>query len=357
MKKVVEGRMNKNNETGDLEYANADQSLMNTIKEIRKKIQNEESRLKLVPVSQRLKPDSSHSNESVRKHSIIVNSGGLNDEEVDQTAQEELDKLLGNTSHRSTNSSTPPLKQSKIEQIKQHTPIGPILSNKRAQSAQVKHSSTFVKHFEHRKSPLRSNSQLEIHRESPSNLLKDEAFFPSPPNTPETNPRTNPVKLPKETPTIVPGKDYTADLFNTFEKATFLTDTKSDEIIKSNLDTQQQQSPVVEASFTGNVKIHEVNKNGYYVRLLNISNTVDEDLSYFTIQQIVSGMPVAVFRFPKSVKLAPGNTVTVWSRTDEVTQQLPQTFVWNEQDKWGTGPECTTILAKPNGQVDLSYNA
>ena len=104
-------------------------------------------------------------------------------------------------------------------------------------------------------------------------------------------------------------------------------------------------------SYTGNVKIHEVNKNGYYIRLLNVSNTQDEDLSNYTIQQVVSTMPVAVYRLPSFTKLPPGHTITVWSRTDEIEQQPPHTFVWYEQDKWGTGPECTTILAKPNGQV------
>lgn len=106
----------------------------------------------------------------------------------------------------------------------------------------------------------------------------------------------------------------------------------------------------------GNVKIHEVNKNGYFIRLLNVSNTYEEDLSNYTIQQMVSSMPVAVFRLPCPTKLEPGHTITVWARTDEVEPQPPHTFVWNEQDKWGTGPECTTILAKPNGQVNKLLN-
>lgn len=109
-------------------------------------------------------------------------------------------------------------------------------------------------------------------------------------------------------------------------------------------------------SYVGNIKIHEVNKNGYYVRLLNVSNTHEEDLSNFSIQQMVSTMPVAVYRFPQPTKLAPGNTITVWSRTEEIEQQPPHTFVWNEQKRWGTGPECTTILAKPNGQVRVYFD-
>lgn len=108
---------------------------------------------------------------------------------------------------------------------------------------------------------------------------------------------------------------------------------------------------ITDASYIGNVKIHEVNKNGYFIRLLNVSNTIDEDLSNYSIQQMVATMPVAVFRLPQGTKLPPGHTITIWARTDEVEQQPPHTFVWQEQDKWGFGPECTTILAKPNGQV------
>lgn len=108
-----------------------------------------------------------------------------------------------------------------------------------------------------------------------------------------------------------------------------------------------------ESSYVGNIKIHEVHKDGSYVRILNTSNTIEEDLGTFTLQQMISAMPVAVFRFPKSVKLAPGRIITIWCNNDEVEQQPPHTFVWKQQSKWSTGPECTTVLAKPNGQVSL----
>ena len=139
-------------------------------------------------------------------------------------------------------------------------------------------------------------------------------------------------------------RDHTVDLFNNFERNTFL---KRPEL--NSKATSANAS--LEASYMGNIKIHEVNKSGSYVRLLNVSNTVEEDLGNYTIQQMVAAMPVAVYRFPGSVKLAPGRVVTVWSQSDEVEQQPPHTFVWKEQHKWGTGPECTTVLAKPNGQV------
>ncbi len=83
-----------------------------------------------------------------------------------------------------------------------------------------------------------------------------------------------------------------------------------------------------------------------------MSNNCDEDISNYTIQQIVASMPVAVYRFPENLTLQSGHTVTVWARTDEVEQQAPHTFVCVDQTRWGTGLECTTILAKPNGQVN-----
>jgi hypothetical protein len=66
---------------------------------------------------------------------------------------------------------------------------------------------------------------------------------------------------------------------------------------------------------------------------------------------MVSTMPVAIYRLPGSLKLPAGHTLTIWAQTDQVIEQPPHTFIWREQEKWGTGPECTTLLAKPNGQA------
>ena len=70
------------------------------------------------------------------------------------------------------------------------------------------------------------------------------------------------------------------------------------------------------------------------------------------IQQNVGGHPVAVFRFPPRTKFPLESTMTIWSGSqDAIEHQPPKDWVWKEQHKWGTGPECTTILCKPNGQV------
>jgi len=135
---------------------------------------------------------------------------------------------------------------------------------------------------------------------------------------------------------IQANKDYTAELFDSFERNTF---------------QKKPETSLQETSFIGNIKIHEVDKNGQFVRILNTSNTVEEDLGNFTIQQMIAAMPVAVYRFPPAVKLMPGRITSVWCNNDEIEQQPPHVFVWKEQNKWSTGPECTTVLSKPNGQV------
>lgn len=74
------------------------------------------------------------------------------------------------------------------------------------------------------------------------------------------------------------------------------------------------------------------------------------------IQQNVGGHPVAVYRFPPRTKFPGNSTLTVWAGSnDPILHQPPSDYVWKEQQKWGTGPECTTILCKPNGQVCYTW--
>ncbi|XP_074661940.1 lamin-A-like isoform X2 [Tubulanus polymorphus] len=100
------------------------------------------------------------------------------------------------------------------------------------------------------------------------------------------------------------------------------------------------------------VKILEVHPQGKYIRLQNCSNNKDVEFGGYMIQQNVGGNPVAVYRFPPRVKFMCNDTITVWSgNNDPILHEPPTDFVFKEQQKWGTGPECTTILCKPNGQA------
>ena len=68
--------------------------------------------------------------------------------------------------------------------------------------------------------------------------------------------------------------------------------------------------------------------------------------------QNIGGYPAAAFRFPARVHFQPRSSVTVWAGcNDPLLHQPPSDFVFSEEQRWGTGPECTTILCKPNGQV------
>ncbi|KAK3576197.1 hypothetical protein CHS0354_016020 [Potamilus streckersoni] len=105
------------------------------------------------------------------------------------------------------------------------------------------------------------------------------------------------------------------------------------------------------SSAIGDTKILEVNQEGKYIRLVN-EGKQDVEFGGYMIQQNVGGHPVAIYRFPPRTKFAKNTTITVWSgNNDHLLHDPPGDFVWKEQQKWGTGPECTTILCKPNGQA------
>ncbi|CAF0924570.1 unnamed protein product [Rotaria sp. Silwood1] len=102
-----------------------------------------------------------------------------------------------------------------------------------------------------------------------------------------------------------------------------------------------------------NVRIHEIeSNNGDYLRLLNISNSDDYDLSGHFLQQNIACVPVCRFRFPQGTILRAGQTITVWCGAfKDIEPQFPHIFVWKEKKRWETGPECVTILARPSGQA------
>ncbi|CAF4060846.1 unnamed protein product [Adineta steineri] len=123
----------------------------------------------------------------------------------------------------------------------------------------------------------------------------------------------------------------------------------SSDLLKHN---QMEISPVVGKILT-NIRIHEIEpKNGDYLRLLNISNSDQYDLSGHFLQQNTASKPLHRFRFPFNTIIQPGQTITIWCANSgkHITPQPPYVFVWKEQRTWETGPECLTILAKPNGQ-------
>ncbi|XP_066561471.1 lamin-B2-like [Amia ocellicauda] len=109
------------------------------------------------------------------------------------------------------------------------------------------------------------------------------------------------------------------------------------------------------SSAIGNMKIAEVHCRGLFVRLENSSPKEEEEIGGYLLQQNVRGHPVTVFRFPPRTRIKAAATVMVWAAASRVSHQPPENFLWKEQNRFGTGPECTTILCKPNGQAVAWY--
>jgi hypothetical protein len=47
----------------------------------------------------------------------------------------------------------------------------------------------------------------------------------------------------------------------------------------------------------------------------------------------------------------------VWAAASEGKHQPPSDFVWKEQVKFQSTPDCTTILCKPSGEVSVCFSA
>nr|XP_015207496.1 PREDICTED: lamin tail domain-containing protein 1 isoform X2 [Lepisosteus oculatus] len=144
------------------------------------------------------------------------------------------------------------------------------------------------------------------------------------------------------------GRDYFSCLFKK-EAA------PSGASVEENRRSSAQESSIGNSSATGYIQIAEVHPNGLYVRLVNSSQKQEEDIGGFLLQQNVGGHPVTVFRFPHRTRLKAAASVTVWAAASKVSHKPPEDFLWKEQHRFGTGPECTTILCKPNGQAVAWY--
>ncbi|XP_078486873.1 uncharacterized protein LOC100186516 isoform X2 [Ciona intestinalis] len=146
------------------------------------------------------------------------------------------------------------------------------------------------------------------------------------------------------------GKDYFDSMFQDLKKGIFMNGHDTGE--PSRVTSTYHDMVNSTASATGSMKLVQVDENGDFVRVHNTSATKEEEIGGFLLQQNVAGHPVAVFRFPPRTRLQPGHSATVWSNNSLNGAHDPPThYLWKQLDKWGTGPECTTILCRPNGQA------
>ncbi|GFR81685.1 intermediate filament tail domain-containing protein 1 [Elysia marginata] len=148
------------------------------------------------------------------------------------------------------------------------------------------------------------------------------------------------------------GKDYFDQMFADLQRdALFSKPRPKSSPLERRLPSTFHDYTVSTSSAIGDLKILEVNQDGKFVRLVNDGPT-EFELGGYLLQQNVGGHPVAVFRFPPRTKFAADSTITVWAAmNDPKLHQPPTDFFWREQQKWGTGPECTTILCRANGQA------
>ncbi|KAG8513813.1 Lamin tail domain-containing protein 1, partial [Galemys pyrenaicus] len=109
------------------------------------------------------------------------------------------------------------------------------------------------------------------------------------------------------------------------------------------------------SSALGDIKIAEVDGKGLFVKLVNSSLDKELEIGDHILQQNVNGQRVAVYRFLPNIIMPANSTVIVWAAASEAEHQPPSNFLWKDLNKFGTNPNCTTILCKPNGEAVAWY--
>ncbi|KAM8777526.1 lamin tail domain-containing protein 1 [Rhynchonycteris naso] len=104
----------------------------------------------------------------------------------------------------------------------------------------------------------------------------------------------------------------------------------------------------------GHIKI--TNIKDLFVKLINSSLDLALEIGNHTLQQNVNGERISFYQFPPNILMQANSTVTVWTAVSEAKHQPPSNFLWKENNKFNTSPNCTTILCKPNGEAIAWYS-
>nr|XP_045366299.1 lamin tail domain-containing protein 1 isoform X3 [Camelus bactrianus] len=163
-------------------------------------------------------------------------------------------------------------------------------------------------------------SSLVSHPQSKNNLGVNKLKFP----------RKKSLPVHASEPAVVgQGEDYFLSLFGDSKKLTSHSfHTKKTWKHFSMILEEVGQS---RSSALGDIKIAEVNVKGLFVKLINSSFDKELQIGNHTLQQ------------------------NVWSAASEAEHQPPSDFLWKEQNRFRTSPDCTTILCKPNGEAVAWY--
>ncbi|XP_053410336.1 lamin tail domain-containing protein 1 isoform X1 [Nycticebus coucang] len=161
------------------------------------------------------------------------------------------------------------------------------------------------------------------------------------------------LSLGSEPPVIGEGEDYFLSLFGDSKKLTAYPGPSRTSYKHFSMILEEVGQST--SSSLGDVKIAEVNIKGLFVKLINSSLDKEVGIGDYILQQNVNGQRVSLYQFLPNITMQANSTVTVWAAVSEAKHEPPSHFLWKEQSKFITSPDCTTILCKPNGQAVAWY--
>ncbi|XP_059791479.1 lamin tail domain-containing protein 1 isoform X5 [Balaenoptera ricei] len=148
------------------------------------------------------------------------------------------------------------------------------------------------------------------------------------------------------------GEDYFLSLFGDSKKLVHSFHTKK---IWKHFSMILEEVGQSRSSALGDIKIADVNVKGLCVKLINSSLDKELEIGNHILQQNVDGQTVSLYQFLPNIIMQANSTVTVWAAASEAKHQPPSDFLWKEQNRFRTSPNCTTILCKPNGEAVAWY--
>ncbi|XP_051010592.1 lamin tail domain-containing protein 1 [Acomys russatus] len=194
--------------------------------------------------------------------------------------------------------------------------------------------------------PLTSKSTILSCSRGDTSLAKQSTSFMIPK-------KQLPLRLDSDTFLLGDGEDYFLSLFGKSKR--FTAHPSQAEDVSKHLSVILEEVGQFTSSSLGDVKIADINAKGLFVRIVNSSSDREVEIGNHILQQNVGGQAVSLYRFLPSITMQANSSVTVWAAASEAKPQPPTDFVWEEQDRFRSSPDCTTILCKPHGEAVAWY--
>lgn len=126
----------------------------------------------------------------------------------------------------------------------------------------------------------------------------------------------------------------------------FRTPSRAGKRKRTILEDEETANFSVSSSAKTDVEISEVDAEGKYVKLTNRGNKEAQIGGWQLVRR--SGENETLFKFHRTVKVEPGQTITVWSSDSGVTHEPPTNIVMKGQ-RFFVGDNMTTHLLNPEG--------